>query len=322
MQKKRKEKKRIAITGASSFIGSSIQNLAQKSDDFDKIIAFDLIKPYSIPDKVKFYGIDLSDPASGVEMSRILKEENINILAHTVFLWNPVREQEWSREVEVIGTIHVMNACADASVSQIIISSTTAVYGMSHRNPCFFTEEHPLAREESTPGIMNKIEAENEVIKFMQNRSDMKISVLRICHILGKRINNYFTRKLLLPVVPTLLGYDPMMQFIYETDLVRALDIVLHGEFNGVFNIAGQGAIPLSEVLRIGKRKPLPLPHLLAYKLYDVLHTAQIIDVPPGYLNYLRYSFVADGTRSKNVLGFVPFLNTSQAVETFYSERF
>ena len=51
-----------------------------------------------------------------------------------------------------------------------------------------------------------------------------------------------------LPVVPMILGFDPRYQFVHEDDVVHALEHAVEHELPGVFNVAADGVLALSEV--------------------------------------------------------------------------
>jgi UDP-glucose 4-epimerase len=51
------------------------------------------------------------------------------------------------------------------------------------------------------------------------------VTVLRLAPILGPTVNNYLTRYLGRRVVPTLMGFDPLMQFLHEVDALAAFKL-------------------------------------------------------------------------------------------------
>ena len=58
-----------------------------------------------------------------------------------------------------------------------------------------------------------------------------------------------------LPLVPMVLGFDPRLQFVHEDDVVHALEHAAFHRVPGVFNVAADGVLALSEVIDlVGKR--------------------------------------------------------------------
>ena len=66
-----------------------------------------------------------------------------------------------------------------------------------------------------------------------------------------------------LPVVPEILGFDPRLQFMHEDDVTGALAHATLNDVPGVYNVAGDGVLPWSEVRAIVGKRRVPLPPLL-----------------------------------------------------------
>lgn len=109
-----------------------------------------------------------------------------------------------------------------------------------------------------------------------------------------------------LPVVPTLLGYDPMLQLLHEEDLVRALLLAAGSDAPGVFNIVGSVEAPLSVLVREtgGRALPVMLPFL--GPLIDTLWRRRLSPAPLPHVDFLRYHCLLDGTRARRALGYRP----------------
>ena len=65
------------------------------------------------------------------------------------------------------------------------------------------------------------------------------------------------SRNLSRPVCPSIFGYDPLLQFVEEDDVVRALDHVTRDSIPGLYNVAGDGQAPLE---RGGRHLRHPAP--------------------------------------------------------------
>ena len=49
----------------------------------------------------------------------------------------------------------------------------------------------------------------------------------------------------------------------------------------------------------------MPVPHPVAYLAADALWSTGVGDAPGGFVDYVRYPFVADGEKARRELGFV-----------------
>ena len=56
------------------------------------------------------------------------------------------------------------------------------------------------------------------------------------------------------------LGFDPLLQFIHAEDAVGALEAAVRRPVRGAVNVAGEGSISLTRLLRLAGKLPLPVP--------------------------------------------------------------
>ncbi|HEU4537353.1 MAG TPA: NAD-dependent epimerase/dehydratase family protein, partial [Polyangiaceae bacterium] len=203
-----------------------------------------------------------------------------------------------------------------ANVRKLVLWSQTLLYGARPTNPNFLNEEHPLRADEAETFFADKIEAEALARRYAEGEGAV-VTVLRTAPLIGPTVRNYMTRFLARRFVPTLLGFDPLWQFLHEIDAVAALRLALLRDCPGTFNVVGEGVLPLSTVVRLAGRVPLPLPHPLARPLAGALWLTQFADLPPGFGDYLRYVCVADGAKAAEIMGFRPAFTTREALLDF-----
>ena len=118
-------------------------------------------------------------------------------------------------------------------------------------------------------------------------------------------------------MVPTVLGFDPRMQFLHEQDALEALWRVTVAEHPGTFNVAGPGVLTLSQAIRRAGRPSLPLPQPVAPWTGQVLRRLGVADFSPEQIRFLSYGRVVDTGRMSEVLGFVPRYSTVQTFDDF-----
>src|SRR5262249_32659761 len=157
----------------------------------------------------------------------------------------------------------------------------TMVYGAGATNPNFLTEDHDIKARHDSPFLVDKVGAEKQVRRFRAENADALVTVLRVAPTLGPTVQNWVTRFFSRPVAPMLMGYDPLVQFVHELDVVDAFKTALDDDYPGEFNIAGDGVLPYSTVLAMMGKLPLPMPHFVARPLLRALWATQVFDAPP-----------------------------------------
>ncbi len=294
----------VAVVGACHFLGSELIKRLEEDRRYQRVIAIDIRKPELPLEKTEFHPVDLTQPTADADISALLADQGVDTLVHAAFLSHPTHASEWAHEFEDIGTMHVLNACAELAPARLVMVSTTMVYGASPRNPNFLSEEEELKGHAESRYIKDKVRAEKQAFRFATEHPSTQVCVLRFAPLLGPTVTNMFTRFFSRPLAPVMMGYDPLLQFIHERDAVHALKLAVDREVRGPINIVGRGVLPYTTVLALMGKVPVPLPHFVARPLSQMLWATQVFDSPPSFLDLLRFMFVADGARARELLGF------------------
>ena len=312
----------VAVTGAHSFLGLNLVGLLEEDDRTEKVIALDVGSKTGAPPrppagKTRIYPLDLTDPKADARLAEILAAERVDTLVHLAFLSSPSHATAWAHELESVGTMHAMVAARHAQVRKVVQWSQTILYGAHPTNPNFLTEKHPLRATKREPFFADKIEAEAEVTRFAERAPGSVVTILRTAPLLGPTVHNYLTHYLSRRLVPTMMGFDPLLQFVHEIDAIAAFKLAIDRDFPGIFNIVADGVLPLSTVIKLAGRIATPIPHPIAETVAAVGWMAQLIEAPPSFLKYLRFLCVADGQKAWSTMGFRPAYTSREALLDF-----
>lgn len=311
----------VAVTGAASFLGRNLIGLLEEDPRVSRIVALDVRAPDTRGPKTRMVEVDLTVPSSEERVASALASERADTLVHLAFLSSPTHATAWAHELESVGTMHVLNATRRVGPRKLVLWSQTILYGAHPTNPGFLTERHPLRADPEEPFFADKMAAEREVALFGAKSKATLVTILRTAPILGPTIRNYITRYLAQRAVLTLLGFDPLWQFVHEVDALAAFKLAIDGDFPGIFNIVGEGVLPLSTIIRLTGRAPVPMLHSLAGPTVAALWAAQIAFAPSSFLRYLRYLCVADGEKAARSMGFRPAYTTREALLDYISAQ-
>ena len=157
--------------------------------------------------------------------------------------------------------MNILAACtgSDSPVRKFIFKSSTHYYGSEQDDPAFFTEEMRRPHPPHTALERDIVEAEQAVGEFAERNPDVTVTVLRCANVLGPDVDTAFTRMFRLPLVPMVLGFDPRLQFVHEDDVVHALEHAAFHARPGVYNVAADGVLALSEIIGLLGKRPLPV---------------------------------------------------------------
>lgn len=312
---------RIAITGAASFLGERFLRRLIREGQGDDLVVIDVAEPPLSEGAIRFRRIDLTEPASDQAMLDQLKADEVETLVHLAFFTGPRRDTTNAHELESIGTLAVLAAAAAANVKNVVMRSFTFVYGARGQNPALIREETPLPARSPFAWLRDKVEAEEHAASFAKRYPEMSVRVLRFAPLLGPSVRTFYTRIFDRRLVPTLMGYDPLLQLLHPDDAEDALVKAVFSPARGAFNIIPRGVLPLSTAIHLSGKVPAPVPHLAAYVGVDLLYGAGLVEAPSGFIDYARYPCVADGAKAKAVLDFEARHSTRDALDAYLAYR-
>ncbi|MHB8876081.1 MAG: NAD-dependent epimerase/dehydratase family protein [Myxococcaceae bacterium] len=297
---------RVAVTGATGDLGQLLLPLLEADERVERVIAIDLAKPRAHGPKVEFRRVNLAQAGGEIDLRDALLEAGADTLYHLAFLYGRVHNAAFAHELEVIGSMHTLSAVAQAGVKRLVIPSLTALYGARPQHPALLREDAPLHGCKGSRFVNDKVEVEQQFAAFGQKHPETRVIILRFAPIIGPSVDNPITRLLRTRLVPTLMGFDPLWQVVHEDDAAAALHLALFADVSGPYNVVGHGVISLSALVRWSGGAALPMPAPVARAAIRALEAAGVASVPSSLLDFIHYSWVADGKRAQEELGFFP----------------
>jgi UDP-glucose 4-epimerase len=179
-----------------------------------------------------------------------------------------------------------------------VLRSSALIYGSERDDPAFFTEETAGSRPR---GELERslVAAEGLWREFANQHPQSTVTVLRFAAAIGGEARGALPSLLGLPLVPSILGFDPRWQFIHEDDVLGVLGHAVERDLPGVYNAAADGVLPLSEVVSLLGKAPLPVLPPWGTVFAAVRLRRLGLPVPVELLRDLRYGRGLDNRRLK-----------------------
>lgn len=212
------------------------------------------------------------------------------------------------------GTQAVWERSARYGVEQVIFVGRHTVYGAAADAPIYRDADEPLLAGTTFPTLADLVAADLWASTALWRYPDMRTAVVRLVYTLGPSRRGTLASYLSDRRVPTILGYDPLFQFMHEEDAVRALGLTLEHKLKGIFNIAGPQPLPLSVICRAVGQKALPVPAAAFASLTGRLGFSRL---PKASINHLKYPVVVDDRPFREATGFSPRYDEQQTLEAF-----
>jgi UDP-glucose 4-epimerase len=306
----------VLVTGVSRDLGRRFARTIANDPAVRRVIGVDVIPPRGDIGNVSFIRADIRNPV----IAKIIAKEDVDTVVHMSVIATPsgAGGRTSMKELNVIGTMQLLAACQKApSLQHLVVKSTTTVYGASSRDPAMFTENMSAKALPKSGYSKDATEVEGYVRGFARRRPDVRVTMLRAANVIGPNVNSPIAQYFRLPVIPTVLGYDPRMQFLHESDLQAALQHAVLTEVPGTFNLAGDGVILLSQALRRIGRTALPVPGFAVSAFGSVIRGSGLSDFSPEQVSFLTFGRGVDTTRMREEFGFHPTYTTEEAFADF-----
>ena len=236
---------RFLVTGGAGFIGSHlVDRLAPENRVIvlDNLFTGQMSNLETSKDRITFINGDILDK---VLLTGLAAQVDIIFhLAANVGVMRSINDPYFDMEVNVRGTLNLLEACCDSKVERLVYSSSGVVFGEARYQP--IDEEHPVNPE--SPYAVSKLAAENYCFAFHKVRS-VPVTVLRYFNVYGPRqdtseyasVLSIFSRRIREGKPLTIFGDGKQTRdFVFVEDVVSAniLAATQPKAIGEIFNIA------------------------------------------------------------------------------------
>ena len=300
---------RLLITGITGGQGRLV--VKRLAGDYDEV-GVDVVPWQGRPREVALHVTDLRSK----KLEDVFRRERPAAVVHLAFVRHFRADPAERHDVNVVGTKRLLELCARYDVKHVVILSSSYVYGALPENPYYMEEETALSVSRHYPDIRDLAEVDTLCTAFLWKYPEIATAILRPVNTLGYYVHSAIGVYLKLRYVPTVLGFNPMMQFIHEEDVAEAIARTLETSARGVFNVVGPGAVPLKVAIRETGGQPMPLPETLARSAVDRLFRYGLYPFPPDAVDFVKYPCTIDGGRFAAATGFKPLYTLEETLRS------
>ena len=318
--------KTYLVTGGAGFIGSSLADFLLKKDY--KVVVIDnfcnfydpSIKRNNVKDNLdnpnyKLYEIDLRCKS---DVEKVFRENKIDVVIHLAAMAgvrpsieNPILYQE----VNCIGTQNLLEVMKEYGVKNLVMASSSSVYGNNKKVPF---KETDIVDYAISPYAATK--KSNEVMTHVYHKLfNMNVIMLRFFTVYGPRQRpdlaiNKFTRLMLKDEEVTMFGDGTTSRdYTYIDDIVSGI----YSSINYVLNNND-----VYEIVNLGNSSPISLKEMIN-TIAEVLNKKPKIKEMPMQQGDVNITY-ADISKAKEMLNYDPKTPFKEGIEKFvkwYKEK-
>jgi UDP-glucose 4-epimerase len=290
--------KRVLITGLSTYWGGRLAQALEGDKSIEAIIGVDNEEPSVELERTEYVKVGTQHAL----LRRVVEAAEIDTIVDTrLVVDSSTTSARKLHENNVIGTMNILAACGGPAscVRKLIFKSSAHFYGSEQDDPAFFDETMGRPHAPRTLVERDILEAESSVAEFADKNPDVAVTILRFANVLGPTVRTSHIQLFSLPVIPMILGFDPRYQFVHEDDVVHGLEHIVQRELPGVFNLAADGVLTLSEVAGLLGKPYAPILPPWGTGLVASAGRRVGLNIPPEMLNQLRFGRGVDNRRLK-----------------------
>ncbi len=297
----------VLITGVSGGLG---RVLARRLHRRHTVHGIDVRPMRGKPKDVTVHVIDYRKK----KVADLFRAGEIKALLHLGAVFAPHESQKTAHDYNLAGTARLLELCEQYDVKKVAILSSSTVYGALPENDQYLTENSPLLGGMRLPQIRALVEMDMLAQTFFWKRPNINTTILRPAQIVGPTVNNAATFYMRLKRVPMMMGFDPLIQLVHEEDVAAAFELCLEKEARGVFNIAGETAVPVSEIVKLLGAPTIPVPHPIAQLGLNVFYRLGLSRFPATEIDYVRFVCLVDDSRARKELGYAPSRSARETI--------
>ncbi len=295
---------RVLVTGGAGFIGSHIvDELVNQGHTVSVVDDFSEGSLQNLNPDARLFDVSINDAPA---LENAFAEARPDVVSHhaaQISVRNSMYDPTRDAQVNIIGSLNVLQAAVKHDVERFIFASTSAVYSKPQRLP--MSEGHPMMPE-SVYGV-SKLSVEN-FVRLYSDTYGIKHKIFRYGNVFGPRQNPHgeagvvaiFAGQFLRGEQPTIFGDGTKTRdYVFVSDVVSA-------------SIAGMGEAGDNDTYNIARGIGVS-----DYEMFDTVAAAadsslqpRYAPVRPGEPQHLSL----DPTKAHEILAWRPSVSLSEGI--------
>ncbi|GAB2763715.1 SDR family oxidoreductase [Salinifilum aidingensis] len=316
--------KHVVVVGATGNVGTSVLHALEADPDVAGITAIARRAPgeaAGFGSKTGFLAADVARADLGEHL------RGADAVIQLAWIFQPTRDPATTWRNNVLGTLRVFDAVAEAGVPALIYASSVGAYSPGPKDrrvdeswPTHGWPGAAYSREKAyLERCLDAFERRHERTRVVRLRPGFAFQAGSAAQqrrlFAGPLLPGSLARPEALPVLPDLPGLR--VQTVHSEDLAEAYRLAVHQQVGGAFNIAAEPVLDAAALAGTFGARTVPVPAEVARSALALAWSARLVPASPHLFDAVLRLPLMDITRAHEELGWSPRHTARDAVLAF-----
>lgn len=312
---------RVVVVGGTGNVGTSVVAALADDPGIDEVTALARRNPPWTPAAVPSASCDI------VTDDLVEHFRGADVVVHLAWIFQPTRDPVATWRNNVLGSIRVFEAVADAGVPALIYASSVGAYSPGRKDE-LVDEDWPTHGWPGAAYTREKSYLERYLDAFERDHQQTRVVRLRPGFtfkegsaaeqrrlFIGPFLPARLARPELLPAIPDL----PRLRFqvVHTSDVAEAYRLAVRTSVRGAFNIAADPVVDPSMLARLFRTRTLRVPDTPARAALSFAWHAHLVPASPHLFDAVLRLPLMDTSRARTDLGWSPTHSSAEAIIDF-----
>jgi len=307
--------------GATGNVGTSVvQSLAAEPEVTSVLGLARRLPDWQVP-KTQWVAADMASD------DLVAQLRGADVVVHLAWLIQPTHDPHLTWRVNVLGSIRVLRAVAEARVPALVYASSVGAYSPGPKDRPV-DESWPTHGQPTAAYTREKAYLERLLDTFEREHPDRRVVRLRPGFIfkreagsqqrrlgIGPLLPHRLVRPDLIPVLPDLPGLR--FQALHSLDVGEAYRLAAIRPVRGAFNLAAEPVLDMSRLARLLDARTIRVPTRGVRAALAAAWHLHLVPASPQLLDAVLQLPIMDIGRARDELGWVPRHSSLEAIAEF-----
>ncbi|MGW3045855.1 NAD-dependent epimerase/dehydratase family protein [Kitasatospora sp. NPDC001159] len=312
---------RAVVVGATGNLGTSVVQALGADPAIDSVLGLARRLPQWTPPKTSWASVDIADEAADLTSHFA----GADAVIHLAWLFQPTHHPTTTWRTNVLGSLRVFDAAAEAGVPTLVYASFVGAYSPGPKDravneswPTHGWPESALCREKAyLERVLDTFERDHPTMRVVRMRPGFMFKAEAACeqHRLfrGPLVPKRLTRPERMPAIPDIPGMR--YQALHTDDAAAAFQQALAREVHGAFNLAAEPVIDSPMLAELFGARTISIPGWPVRAAVSAAWKTHLLRTPPELFDAVLHFPVMDTSRARQELDWAPRYTVQEALQ-------